>query len=359
MECTTYFLAVDLDARRIAELNQAFAAGHAPDSATIRGYFERKAQKIRLPEGFGFDRYESSAAAVEASFISGSTTARDFLIPISKTVQYLIGAISNDEDGPTQRFAYINGRKAARDAVVAAMQKGVALTDLCSLGRTLQKEAAASQDPLQSVILAISKKQRLEVIKALLEGGGDPDGFDSYGESGLNHAIKRRDTALLECLLTHGASLTKPWKKNQPRASYLAKAAVHGPARAAALLMAAGADPNRRDAFYERYPIELAIESNHSDVVEALVAHGAKTSGLADMGSLPAWLLARFGDFGNVSRKLEILQTLARDPICLADLRDNRAAYIDMARRNYALGIQKNDKDSAAVEKIVVFIEAA
>jgi len=359
MECTTWFLAVDGDAQTIGELRRSFADGAAPDAGILHDYFAGKGQKVNLPDGFGFDQFESSVAAVDASFISGSTVARDFLIPLSRSVRYVIGTISNDEDGPTQRFAYIDGKKSSRDEVVAAMQRVATPEQLGSLGRQLLKQAAAASDPKLSVIVAISKKQPLAAIVALLQAGADPDAFDSYGDSGLNHAIKRRDGALLECLLAHGASLSKRWKKNQSRPSYLAKACIHGPGRAAALLIAHGADAAARDSYFERYPVELAIESNHSDVVEVLLAHGAPTSGVADMGSLPAFLLSRFGDYGKVARKLDILRLLARDPNCLADIRDNRAAYAAMATRNYALGIQKNDKDSAAVAKIVAFIESA
>lgn len=154
---------------------------------------------------------------------------------------------------------------------------------------------AASERGERPLVVAVSE-HRLEVVRALLELGADPNLADASGAP-LDHALGHR--AILHALLVAGADPTRandllfhaaPFPgalalllehgadPNATTANFetaLSFACDEGRLASAELLLAAGANPNQLDPETGRTPLHFAAENGRLELVDRLLDAGA------------------------------------------------------------------------------------
>jgi len=108
-------------------------------------------------------------------------------------------------------------------------------------------------------------------LKALLDGGANPNVRDNSDVSPLDQAFSENNAAAFEELLAHGADANST---NRAGWSPLHAAAAHGNKAIAELLLKNGADVNAH-ATDGLTPLHLAAAENHPELVELLLANKA------------------------------------------------------------------------------------
>lgn len=122
-------------------------------------------------------------------------------------------------------------------------------------------------------------------LKALLEGGAEPNALDREGTSPLLAAVMREGgQPAVELLLAHKANV------NLGRRQYgwtpLHEAASRGNKAIAELLLKAGADVNARDRNGST-PLHRAVANKHLETAEFLLTHHADPNAKDDSGQTP------------------------------------------------------------------------
>jgi len=111
-----------------------------------------------------------------------------------------------------------------------------------------------------------------ETIRLLLESGADPEGHLTAGESGpLMEIAFGGDIQKATLLLDHGADINIRTNGNTPLVWAISK----GHTDLVKLLIERGADVNSPDE-NRRYPLTTARKNGLAEIVNILVAHGAK-----------------------------------------------------------------------------------
>ena len=149
------------------------------------------------------------------------------------------------------------------DTVLEFVQRGVKIAEACAEnGFHLNDRVFCGQTILHDAIVF---KSSLEVMELLLQAGADPDVGDTFGETALHAAVKRKDWSLLRLLLRYSKAAGKiastQIRKQQDNASFISayrpgRTLLHvlceeGPADIVKLLLQAGADPDVADTFGE------------------------------------------------------------------------------------------------------------
>jgi ankyrin repeat protein len=118
------------------------------------------------------------------------------------------------------------------------------------------------------LVAAAARGDRPAVEKLLAAGANPNRARDPYGDRALPHAVMRGDVEIVRVLLDAGAEPNLPGAGMTP----LGLAALGGHARIAGMLLAAGADPDRKDRDGNR-PLYSAALLDHADVIRALLPH--------------------------------------------------------------------------------------
>ena len=114
----------------------------------------------------------------------------------------------------------------------------------------------------------------IEAVKQHLAAGTDVNAKDIGDNTPLGYATGRNNKEIVELLITKGAEVnTKDKWGNTP----LYSAAGYGHKEIAELLISKGADVNAKDELLGRTPLDEAIFSNHSEIVDLLRKHGGKS----------------------------------------------------------------------------------
>jgi ankyrin repeat protein len=116
-----------------------------------------------------------------------------------------------------------------------------------------------------------------ELVRALLKAGAKADIVTRYGASALSEAIKLEDLELVRTLLDAGANVNSP---NLDRQTALMLAISTGNVPISKLLIERGADVNAIEAFRDQNALMYAAGGNQPEIVELLLAHGAKNVNL-------------------------------------------------------------------------------
>jgi len=112
-----------------------------------------------------------------------------------------------------------------------------------------------------------------ELVRALLKDGAKADVTSNYGATALSEAIKLQDMELVRLLLDAGANVNSPNLDNQ---TALMLAIALGSQPIAKLLIERGADVNAVENFRDQNALMYAAGGNQPDIVDLLLAHGAK-----------------------------------------------------------------------------------
>ena len=149
------------------------------------------------------------------------------------------------------------------DTVVKFVQQGVKIAEASAEnGFRLNDRVFCGRAILHEVIVC---KSSVEVVSLLLQAGADPDGADTFGETALPAAVKRKDWSLLRLLLRYSKAAGKIAstliQKQQDNASFISayrpgRTLLHvlceeGQADIVKLLLQAGADPDVADTLGE------------------------------------------------------------------------------------------------------------
>ena len=112
-----------------------------------------------------------------------------------------------------------------------------------------------------------------ELVRALLKAGAKADVTSNYGATALTEAIKLQDMELVRTLLDAGASVNSHNLDNQ---TALMLAIAVGSQPIAKLLIERGADVNAIETFRDQNALMYAAGGNQPDIVDLLLARGAK-----------------------------------------------------------------------------------
>jgi uncharacterized protein len=112
-----------------------------------------------------------------------------------------------------------------------------------------------------------------ELVRALLKAGAKADVANRYGASALGEAVKVDDLQLVRLLLDAGADVNSP---NEDGQTALMLAVSNGSLPVAKLLVERGADVNSVESFRDQDALMWAAGGNQPDLVDLLLARGAK-----------------------------------------------------------------------------------
>ena len=114
----------------------------------------------------------------------------------------------------------------------------------------------------------------IEAVKQHLAAGTDVNAKDIGDNTPLGYATGRNNKEIVELLITKGAEVNT---KDMNGVTPLYSAAGYGHKEIAELLISKGADVNAKDELLGRTPLDEAIFSNHSEIVDLLRKHGGKS----------------------------------------------------------------------------------
>jgi uncharacterized protein len=112
-----------------------------------------------------------------------------------------------------------------------------------------------------------------ELVRALLKAGARADVTNRYGSTALAEAVKVEDIELVRLLLDAGANVNSPNLDNQ---TALMLAVSTGSLPISKLLLERGANVNAVETFRDQNALMWAAGDNQPDIVDLLLAHGAK-----------------------------------------------------------------------------------
>jgi ankyrin repeat protein len=123
-----------------------------------------------------------------------------------------------------------------------------------------------------------------ETLKALLEGGANPNMRNNSDVSPLDFAISENNAAAVEELLAHGTDANST---NRSGWSPLHAAAASGNKAIAEMLLKNGADVNARAIDWRTTPLFAAIPQDHQELAELLLANKADPNARNQEGYTP------------------------------------------------------------------------
>lgn len=151
-------------------------------------------------------------------------------------------------------------RQGKRDSVLAA---------ITSPDVDVNAKAPDGSTALMWAVFNVDK----DLVRALLKAGAKANVTNSYGASALGEAIKLEDIELVRLLLDAGADVNSP---NLDRQTALMLAVSMGSQEIAKLLIERGADVNAVETFRGQNALMWAAGGNQPDIVDLLLARGAK-----------------------------------------------------------------------------------
>lgn len=147
-------------------------------------------------------------------------------------------------------------------------------------------------------LMYAARKDEPEVIKLLLARGADIDAKDKSGWSALMVAIKKDHPEMARMLLEHGAN---PHIVDPTGWNALNLAAVEGYHEVARALLDYGVDVNARNVD-KKTALMMAAKSGNPDTVEVLIEYHANLTVHDHLGTTALMYAAREGNVGVIKR---------------------------------------------------------
>lgn len=167
-------------------------------------------------------------------------------------------------------------------ALSAAADRPETLADLIRAGNSEAVLAAITSPDLDvnarepdgsTALLWATYKVDHELVRGLLKAGAKANVTNNFGATPLVEAVKLGDVELVRMLLDARADANSP---NQDNQTALMVASNIGSLQIAQLLVAKGADVNAVETFRGQNALMWAAATNRPEIVDLLLAHGAK-----------------------------------------------------------------------------------
>ena len=166
--------------------------------------------------------------------------------------------------------------KLAPDALCAAAMSGdvEAVKSAIAAGADVKGKWSKGLHPTP-LIAAIKDEtaSRVEIVEMLLKAGADPNIADDGGQSPLTYAAMADSRRITKFLLDYGADVNR---KGHAGLTALHVAVPHASQALIQLLLDAGADVNMKSDLHGQTPLQIATQDNRTEIVQMLIAHGAK-----------------------------------------------------------------------------------
>lgn len=243
-----------------------------------------------------------------------------------------------------------NSRSGSSGGMSCALNLAVENGNALVVRALLERGASVSNEPGQRALMDAGNLGDLDVVRALVERGGDPNWALGLAISSRNAAVveyleskgaredqppllvaaRRGDLAAVEAAIAAKADLNAVDARSR---SALYRAALYGHADVVTRLATAGArlDLMTPDDFWT--PMHVAANENHADVIRALAAARAKVDGRKDAAyGTPLLVAVRNGSVDAV----KALLAAGADPNAFTES-DATALYLAAAGGHYAM----------------------
>ena len=120
-------------------------------------------------------------------------------------------------------------------------------------------------------LISASRKGDIKKLENLLSQTNSPDVFDEEGDTALHNACIYKQTASIDILLRHGATINK---QNNSLNTSLHHAVSSNDINAISLLLRRGASTNIQNDLGST-PLHYATNNNNTEAIRLLLQHGA------------------------------------------------------------------------------------
>ncbi len=263
--CTPLYMAASCEYRDIAKLLLSYGAAMEPDIAVMLGDIEL------------VKHYLSQGVDANSKLAKGVSEGNSWLITAighkyknNNLVKLLLdyGAKVNEKTG-TFQFSPLH-----RVAIVGYKANFVSCLDIGELlvahGADVNAKDKHSDTPLHWA----ARLDHQEIVEFLVECGANVNILNQAGSSALFDAVQFQRRHIVECLLSHEVEVNLTDDQNM---TPLLRAFQRvGNDEVVKLLVAYGANVNIRGCQQESTPIHLAVAQDNKNIVEFLLANGAR-----------------------------------------------------------------------------------